>query len=60
MSLDATAKAAAAVAIVIRRALAQHDATPEDQLLSYRTLCEAALPLLEHLAEQEGTTWRST
>ncbi len=52
MSSSQTAMASAVVT-VMRRALAQNDKTPEDQLLSYRTLCEVALPLLEHLAEQQ-------
>jgi hypothetical protein len=52
---DATAIALAArsIAKVMRRALSQNDKTPEDQLLSFRTLCEVALPVLEQLAAQE-------
>ena len=44
---------AAAVAQVIRRALQQSDETPEDERLSFRTLCELALPLLELLARKQ-------
>ena len=54
MSSHQTALAASAVVTVMRRALAQNDGTPEDQVLSYRTLCEVALPLLEYLADQQG------
>ena len=47
------ARAAAAVAQVIRKALAQDEHTPDDQRLSFRVLTEEALPLLEHLAREE-------
>ena len=46
------ALAARSVAAVMRRALSQTDNTPADERLSYRTLCEVALPLLEHLAKE--------
>jgi len=49
----AIALAARSIAKVMRRALSQNDNTPEDQLLSFRTLCEVALPVLEQLAAQE-------
>lgn len=45
--------AAAAVATIIRKALAQDENTPADDRLSMRVLLEEALPLVEHLAEQE-------
>lgn len=44
---------AAAVASVIRKALAQDESTPDSERLSLRVLCEAALPLLEQLAARE-------
>lgn len=44
---------AAAVAQVIRRALQQSDEVPEQERLSFRTLCELALPLLEQLAQKQ-------
>jgi hypothetical protein len=47
---DATPRDAAAVATVIRRALAQDENTPEQELLSVRLLLEMALPLLDQLA----------
>lgn len=48
---DAHALDAAAVAAVIRRALTQKDDVPQDERLSFRVLCELALPLLEHMAK---------
>jgi hypothetical protein len=47
---DATSRDAAAVAAVIRKALAQDDNTPQQERLSVRVLLEMALPLLEQLA----------
>lgn len=44
---------AAAVAQVIRRALQQSDEVPEQERLSFRTLCELALPLLEQMAKKQ-------
>lgn len=52
---DATAIAARSIAAVMRRALAQNEQTPADQLLSFRTLCEVALPLLEQIAADEAS-----
>lgn len=49
----ATANSAAAVASIMRKALAQDEHTPDDERLSFRVLVEEALPLLEHLAEKE-------
>lgn len=49
----APAIAASAVATVIRKALAQDENTPDEQRLSFRVLAEEALPLLEHMAQQE-------
>lgn len=52
---EATANALAArsIAKVIRRALSQNEQTPAEELLSFRTLCEAALPVLEQISAQE-------
>lgn len=44
---------AAAVAEVIRRALRQRDEVPQEERLSFRTLCELALPLLEQMAKTQ-------
>jgi hypothetical protein len=49
----ATARAAAAVANVIRQALAQDERTPDEERLSFRVLAAEALPLLEQIATQE-------
>lgn len=49
----AIAIAARSIAKVMRLALSQNEKTPDDQLLSFRTLCEVALPLLEQIAAQE-------
>lgn len=51
--MSASSKTAAAVAAVIRRALAQDESTPEEQRLSFRVLAAEALPLLEQMAERE-------
>jgi hypothetical protein len=50
---DANAVAARSIAKVMRRALSQNEQTPAEELLSFRTLCEAALPVLEQIAAQE-------
>jgi hypothetical protein len=50
---DANAIAARAIAAVMRRALCQNEKTPADEVLSFRTLCEVALPLLEQIAAKE-------
>jgi hypothetical protein len=50
---DANALAARSIATVMRRALSQNVETPAEELLSFRTLCEVALPLLEQVAAQE-------
>ena len=47
------ARAAAAVAQVIRKALAQDEHTPEQERLSFRVLAAEALVLLERMAEGE-------
>ena len=51
--IDANAIAAHSIATVMRRALSQNEQTPDDERLSFRTLCEVALPLLEQIATQE-------
>ena len=48
-----TALAAAAVAKVICQALTHDEGTPAEERLSFRVLCEVALPLLEQIATQE-------
>jgi len=50
---DAKVIAARSLVTVMRRALAQDDETPENERLSFRTLCEVALPLLEQLLSEE-------
>jgi hypothetical protein len=50
---DANALAARSIATVMRRALSQNDQTPADELLSFRTLCEVALPVLEQIAAEK-------
>jgi hypothetical protein len=49
----ANAIAAHSIATVMRRALSQNEQTPDNERLSFRTLCEVALPLLEQIATQE-------
>ncbi len=51
----AEAIAVRSVVKVMRRALSQDDETPEHERLSFRTLCEVALPMLEQLLSQEDT-----
>lgn len=53
MTTDSTSIAAASVVRVMRLALSQTNDTPEDQRLSFRTLCEVALPLLEQLVSHK-------
>lgn len=53
MSKDALSLNAAAVATVIRRALAQGEDTPDMERLSFRALAVAALPLLEQISKNE-------
>lgn len=50
---DANTLAARSIAKVMRLALSQNEQTPAEELLSFRTLCEVALPLLEQIAEQQ-------
>jgi len=50
---NANALAARSIAKVMRLALSQDEQTPAEELLSFRTLCEAALPVLEQIAAQE-------
>jgi hypothetical protein len=50
---DANALAASSIAKVMRLALSQNEQTPAEELLSFRTLCEVALPVLEQVAAQE-------
>jgi hypothetical protein len=50
---DANVVAARSIAKVMRRALSQNEQTPAEELLSFRKLCEAALPVLEQIAAQE-------
>jgi hypothetical protein len=52
---DTNAIAARAIVSVMRRALSQNEETPADQLLSFRTLCEVALPVLEQIAAKEAS-----
>jgi hypothetical protein len=51
--MTALSNNAAAVAAVIRRALAQDEDTPAEERLSFRVLAEEALPLLEQMAREE-------
>lgn len=50
---DAKTLAVRSVVKVMRRALAQDEETPENERLSFRTLCEVALPMLEQLLSEE-------
>ena len=50
---DANTLAARSIAKVMRLALSQNEHTPAEELLSFRTLCEVALPVLEQIAAQE-------
>ena len=50
---DTKAIAARSLVTVMRRALAQDENTPEDERLSFRTLCEVAMPLLEQLVVEK-------
>ncbi len=52
---DATANDARSIAAVMRRALLQDEHTPPDQLISFRTLCEIAAPVLEQIAAKEAS-----
>jgi hypothetical protein len=53
---DAIANDARAIAAVMRRALSQNEQTPPDQLISFRTLCEIAVPVLEQIAATEASS----
>ena len=50
----AMSRDAQALATVISKALEQDGSTPSDERLSYRLLLQMSLPLLQHLAEQDG------